>query len=55
MSGSIKILSNFYNRATKDTKVGRLETDNITILISHSHYYSGLSDPNFCFEVISRD
>lgn len=55
MSGSISILSNFYDRATKDIKVGRLETDNITILISPSHYYSGLSDPNFCFEVISRD
>lgn len=55
MSGSINILSNFYNRAIKDTKVGRLETDNITILINYSSYYNGVVNPNFCFEIISKD
>lgn len=55
MSGSISILSNFYDRSTKDIKIGRLETDNITILIRHSYYYNGIADPKFCFEVFSRD
>ena len=54
MTGSISILSNFYNRAIKDMKSGYLDSDISSIKISYSDYYNGGTDLNFSFEIIDR-